>query len=491
MKRLLTALALLMGFSLLSASTIGVATGSCTVDGRPLLFKNRDRTDAWPPDVIFYLGLAGEYSFVYHNTYSHGHTQARMGINTAGFGIGNTDSENLQGAGVGMNNGELIMHALKYCATIQDFRNMLDSTNGARRVHAHIGVIDSTGAGSLFEVDGFTYVELMVVDSAATMANTAKFHPNAGPPASGSTSPQREGRVAELFSLAPNGVMDYRYFVEEIMQDFSETQAIENMMPVGQYLTNPVISRYKTVAGAVIRGCKPGDNPLIESTMWLAMGEPSLSIVLPFFPNVPVTFAFVRPTAGDGGMAGSTDRMRQLVYSYANGRYGDHWADTYRLVDIRSYTFPLEDSLFHNYEQQLPVWRSLPAQQAADSMLFWSYRIQMFAKQEYDHIYQLLGVQKPRTEISQSTVLLHLYPNPFNGSLRLRYRITRGDSPQFRIYDVSGRLRWEKQLAPQSPGWHELELPFSAILPRAGAGIYFVEYRCSGAMRVKKVVYVP
>ncbi|MEE9464998.1 MAG: hypothetical protein V3W14_05430, partial [Candidatus Neomarinimicrobiota bacterium] len=265
--------------------TIGIATGSKTVDGRPLLLKNKDTENDYPPDVDFYQGSAGEYSYVFQKTYGQDHTRARMGINSVGFGILYSDSENLPSAATGHSGSQLSAIALKTCSTLDDFRALLESTNGARSSPHHFGVIDSTGSGSLFEVDGFSYHELTVVDSIATTANTARYHPSRGAPASSSTSRQRQDRAEYLLTHGPSAGLDFAYFVQEISQDYCETQLWEDNMPLGQYQTNPVLSRYKTSVGCVLRGSKPGDDPLIESVMWLIMGEPSLSVALPFMPN--------------------------------------------------------------------------------------------------------------------------------------------------------------------------------------------------------------
>ncbi|MEN8194554.1 MAG: hypothetical protein ABFS12_17170, partial [Bacteroidota bacterium] len=339
------------------ASTIGIATGNKTIDGRPLLFKNKDRVDNYPSDVNYYDGIETYFSYVFQQNDGQDHTRARMGINSVGFGIVYSDSENLEGASTGPYGSQLTALALKTCVTIEDFRNLLNDTNGARRAHNHFAVIDSTGKGSMFEVDGFSYIEIPVIDSIGTMANTAKYHPSRGTPASGSTSPQREARALYLLSHGSEEGLDYKYFTNEIIKDFSETQEDENKMPVGQYLTNPVLSRYKTVVGGVIKGILNGDNPTIGNNMWLCLSEPSLTIALPFFGNVNYVPAFIRSSATGEGMAGSSDKVRQLVYNYSSGRYSDRYIDTQVLMEIRDYNYKIQDSLFNSYEQNTILWK--------------------------------------------------------------------------------------------------------------------------------------
>jgi hypothetical protein len=374
------------------SSTLGIATGNKTVDGRPLLFKTRDRTDAYPADVAYYAGGSGEYSFVFHKNYNQDHTQVRQAINTEGLGIGIANSENLTANGNGPNAAELLSITMKTCATIQDFRDLLNSTNGTRSQPAHIAIIDALGAGSMFEISGDSWVETPVVDDVYSLANTAVVHPDAGPPVSGSTSADRTARAMYLMNNGPAQGLDYKYFVKDVMQDFCHDQADEDAMPVGQYETNAVLSRYKTASGCVIKSCIPGDDPLIEGVMWLALSEPSLSIAIPFFANVEQIEDFILHTAPNDGFPGSFDDARRTVYNYENNRYGDRTADTYRLVEIRTMTFPIEDSLFTAYDENLGLWRIMTPSEARQPMTDWTRDMQLWAKVEYDA--QINGVVK-------------------------------------------------------------------------------------------------
>lgn len=439
----LTIVLLLCVYGLATASTIGIATGTATVDGRPLLFKTKDRADNFPSDMDYYAGTDQHYAYVFQVNNGQDHTRARMGINSAGFGIVYTTSENLLGAGIGPSGSELAAMALKTCASLRDFRELLNLTAGQRNVHEHYGVIDSSGQGALFEVDGYSHFELFIRDSIGTMANTAKYHPSAGPPSAGSTSPQREARVAWLLENGPPEGLDYRYFTKDIMQDFCTIQADEDLMPVGQYETNAVISRYKTAAGCVIRGCRPGDDPRLESIMWLIPGEPSLSVVMPFCPGNPAVVDEIRASAAGYGMAGSIDRARQLIYDYSNGRYSDRLADTFQLCAIREQTMPLEDSLFADWDSHIVRWRALAFDSAAGQIKQWQEQTQHEVKDKYDALIAGWTPIKMQPEASlpkENVFSLHAWPNPFNSTLTLTYSLSHAQDIKVEIYDVQGRM---------------------------------------------------
>ncbi|MGD2246663.1 MAG: hypothetical protein PVI11_08965 [Candidatus Aminicenantes bacterium] len=96
--------------------TTAVFAGKATVDGRPLLWKNRD-TSAENNEVAFLSG--GIYDVL--GLISAGQTTSVwMGINSAGFAIENSLSSDLEGSSSG-DNGSFMKQALQNCATVDEF----------------------------------------------------------------------------------------------------------------------------------------------------------------------------------------------------------------------------------------------------------------------------------------------------------------------------------------------------------------------------------
>ncbi len=483
-----TTLLLLLALNQAFVSTIGIATGSATNDGRPLLFKNKDRTDSYPSDVNYYKSAGDDYSYVFQQNDGQDHTRARMGINTAGFGIVYSDSENLTGAESGPTGSEFAAIALKTCASLDDFRALLASTSGERRVHNHYGVIDSLGQGALFEVDGNSHVELVITDSAASMANTAKYHPRAGEPAAGSTSPEREARANYLLQHAPDSGLSYAYLVDEVIKDFAHSQQDEDQMPLGQYFTNPVLSRYKTAAGCVIKGVLPQDNAGSDAIMWLCLSEPSLTVALPFFAAAADIPANIRATAQDKGMAGSSDQIRRLVYSYNNGRYGDRYADTFRLVKIREQTFEIQDSLFTAYEANRPLWQAMNNADAAAAKENWMADIHTWAKTEYDHIYSLMPLPESSGSVPDHIHVFPVYPNPFNKTTQISFYLNRRADVHLFVCDILGRKIRENRRYGIPAGLHTWR---STLSDKMAGGVYFLTIITHEQRFTQKLVYLP
>lgn len=487
----LTIFYLLLSSLFALGSTIGIATGKKTVDGRPLLFKNKDQTDDYPSDINYYHGGVENYSYVFQQNNGQDHTRARMGINSVGFGIVYSDSENLDGADIGPSGSQLTAIALKTCATISEFRNLLIDTNGARTAHNHFAVIDSTGQGSMFEVDGYSYIEIPIIDSIGVMANTAKYHPNRGAAALGSTSPEREARAIYLLSNCSSDGLDYKYFVNEIIKDYCKTQEDEDKMPVGQYLTNPVLSRYKTSAGCVIKGMINGDDPIYSNIMWIALSEPALTIAFPLFGNVNLVPNFIRSNSAEDGMAGSSDRVRKLIYNYSSGRYSDRYADTYKLVPIREKNKEIQDSMFNSLDQNLNYWKYQNIEEVEEHIKTWINKIHNWAKLKYDSINVLLGVDGINKEEIYPTLTLQNFPNPFNSSTIISYSIpskaiSKQSFVKLNICDMLGKKLIELVNGFQNHGRHEIKFEANSL----ASGNYFCRLEVEKSIVTTKMVYL-
>ncbi|KAA3662443.1 MAG: T9SS C-terminal target domain-containing protein, partial [Calditrichaeota bacterium] len=401
-------------------------------------------------------------------------------------------SENREGAGTGMSGSEFAARALKTCSTIQQFRDLLNATDGKRRVHEHYAIIDSSGSGSMFEVDGYTWVEIAIVDSIGTMANTAKYHPSAGPPVNKSTSPDREARAEYLLTHGPENGLNYHYFVQDIIKDYCRTQLDEDFMPIGQYYTNPVLSRYKTAIGGVIRGVIPGDNPEIMASMWLCLSEPSLSVALPFFNNTGEVPDFIRSFAQGQGMAGSSDRVRQLIYDYTHGRYFDYFADTFVLVDVQSQTAVIQDSLFKSYEENLPSWLAVSPEVAATQMHDWMFAMHQWAKGMYDAIPRLLSVTEQNDTPVETMQLRQNYPNPFRDQTTISFNLEKQTPVSIIVYNILGEKVKNFEFQQLTPGIHEIDFyPLTTVSSRLPAGIYFYKLISGKNIKIRKMVLLP
>jgi nitrous oxidase accessory protein NosD len=119
--------ALLLTTSTIEACTTAIISGKATVNGRPLLFKQRD-TDELSNKLVSFTD--GKYSYIgLVNTKDTKNKAVWGGYNSAGFAIMNSASYNLNNKDSVKNSdneGFIMKLALQTCATLADFEKLLD-----------------------------------------------------------------------------------------------------------------------------------------------------------------------------------------------------------------------------------------------------------------------------------------------------------------------------------------------------------------------------
>lgn len=154
-EKIVFVLLLLFNCVIIKPCTIGVVIGKATSDGRPILWKTRDYETK--NNIIFYT-KTDKYNFISNVTPEYGYTKSWFGLNDKGFAIVNTYIQDYPDGKIGPENGDFMYEALKSCATVKDFQNLLDSTNiTGRTTKAVFGIIDAIGGAMIFEVNANKY----------------------------------------------------------------------------------------------------------------------------------------------------------------------------------------------------------------------------------------------------------------------------------------------------------------------------------------------
>lgn len=296
---MLLSLVAVCGASESRACTTAVISGKATVDGRPLLWKNRDTSSALHNEVALFEGSRFKAIGVV-NAGNRG--SIWMGVNEVGFCIENSVSTDLkiEGPTNGPGNGGLMKKALETCATVADFIQLLDETNvSGRSTVANFGVIDAAGGAILFETGPKSYVMFdandpkvaphgyVVRSNFSTTAN--KLDPNPkSEELSHLYSADRYLRACSLMAINDGEKLSLEHVVRRCTRDMAE--AADSPLPgtvnspAGTLpeiiLTKNTISRTTTVSAAVFQGVLPGEDPAL-TTMWTILGDPKFSIAVP------------------------------------------------------------------------------------------------------------------------------------------------------------------------------------------------------------------
>jgi hypothetical protein len=349
--------------------TTVVVAGRATVDGRPLLWKNRD-TDDVHNEVVYITG--GVYPLVaIINANSTASTW--MGINSAGFAIENSASIDLEGNSASQN-GSFMKTALQYCATVAEFEQLLLDTNASgRQTQANYGVIDATGAAAVFETGNHIFTKYDASDPATAPLGYVVRTNFAFTGDGSGTGYERYNRAVELVEAAINaGIMSHEYLLRHIARDLRNDlidpyplpyEGTQEEHPAGYIRTNTSISRHGTRSGAVFHGVLPGEDPLL-ATMWVFLGEPVCGVAVPIWVH-----AGTIPPEMNGT---STAPLSDAVLEKRAGCYTDtsglpnaaQYLDTYALDDglgggILSFSLPIEDRTFSRTQTALEGWRKI------------------------------------------------------------------------------------------------------------------------------------
>ncbi|MFZ5516824.1 MAG: BPL-N domain-containing protein [Candidatus Zhuqueibacterota bacterium] len=341
--------------------TVGVASGSATADGRPLLWKNRD-ADAPNNEVAYFED--GRFKYIAITTAGHSqHIWA--GANEMGFCIINSASRDLEGhSKSGMDNGEIMKKALQTCVTARNFEQLLIRTNTqGRQTNANFGVIDAFGGAVFFETGNYSYTRFDANDR-----NIAPYgyivRSNFAETGGGSGGRTRFLRGDMLWKKAvQRNELSVEFLLREVARDLADESGAPYSIPLrekigenpaGTILTETTINRWSTVSAVVCHGVLTRENPSL-TTFWAVLGEPILSVAVPCWVIAQKTAGSLDNEPNSPLCSGVNDIKKRVYYDFGEK---SRFLKTELLADIWETTYPAEDSIFHETETLLAQWRA-------------------------------------------------------------------------------------------------------------------------------------
>jgi len=350
--------------------TIGVAVGKATVDGRPLLWKNRD-TGFQDNEIGFFKD--GKYYYIgIINAGDDKGEEIWAGVNNAGFAIINAESRDQARIGEKTNyddEGRLMKKALQTCETVDDFEQILKETNDSgRAVTSNFGVIDAKGNGAIFETGNHHYTKFDASDfETAPLGFIVRSNFSFTGEGDKKYGKERHERAHTLFTKAEeNNKLNYQYILQNVARDLHNDDADPYPLPfrgrqkhykTGYIRTVNTINRYTTASVVVFYGVKAGENPLL-TTMWVILGQPICGIA---FPNW-LAAGKVSNLVNGSQTAPINDLAKKIEKYYYPDRKGfnKRFLDSYRLVDkfnLLNRLTNIENEIINKTETKLHSWR--------------------------------------------------------------------------------------------------------------------------------------
>lgn len=326
-------LAILVSGTNANACTNGVADGTVTTDGRPLLWKSRiNITD--PNNIVEYCtGSTYNYLSV------HGSTMGTcMGVNSAGLAMGDV-------SGTGTVN-QVYINFLNYClshfSTVDQVRSYLQQQRdaGTLQLGAKEPVMDALGNAAIFEVDKLNPIyEYNTRDpDRAAQGRLGWVVRWAYHNRSDGTDNLSLGQYDQAGSYNIAGLVSLNQLsAKTIMQGNNGANGYEFMRyGPGRSLTTIPTAR-SDVSSMVVQGVAPSEDPAL-TTMWVAMGNANYSLAVPTWVKVAVVPQCLSTSA-------TALRVQSLE---AKGNE----------ATVQASTLPAEAHLFAEVDELLNHWRS-------------------------------------------------------------------------------------------------------------------------------------
>ncbi len=431
--------------------TLGIFTGDATTDGRPILWKNRDITNAvqkfcyYAPTVSL---LDTTLAFI-GNAFSSDTTKVFMGLNSTGFAVINGNSYNLGDQMIdGIDDGTIMKMALGRCRTLADFEHILDATSVIGRKDCwNYAAMDAFGHAALYECANFSYVKFDAYDSlnegnGVTLRATFSL--------SGTRDYDGYDRYKRACDLVRTRLLtqgiDPRFIFQKLTRDLANPIAdpyplpyngTQNGRPAGFICVHDsTINRDNTRSVMVIRGIKPGEDPRL-STIYAMIGQPVLSVAYPLWVESHQVPAVLNRGTNVPMYSQVMARHARIYTLHNDGEYLDsRYLMGKDSVGLFTYTLPLETSILNLADSYLTGWRqNIPGSEVFASVqnLLADSIYNSYVRIPLDFTPQLVWDSGQEEEISN-------YPNPFNSNTTIDLsHFDKNDPIEVKIYDIMGR----------------------------------------------------
>ena len=259
--------------------TTGLASPRVTAGNRALLWKNRDSSHEYNA-VNFY--DRGKFK-VMGIINSGDTTQIWAGVNNFGFAIINAEARDMARKNENTrydDEGILMKEALMRCKTVDDFEEMLKSTNQTgRAVTSNFGVMDANGKVAYFETGNYEYFKFSGND---LFANPEGYLVRSNFALRGNRQSryglERYLKAFRFFEEAKyQGKLSSYYLLKNVSPDISYSSCSGDYQNIYKS-----INRKSSVSAAIFEGILKQEDAEL-TTFWCNIGEPALSVAVPIW----------------------------------------------------------------------------------------------------------------------------------------------------------------------------------------------------------------
>lgn len=355
--------------------TTAVISGKATDDGRPLLLKNRD-TGALQNKLVYFsdskfrfIGLVDSEDKKNENVW--------CGFNSAGFGIMNSASYNLEAddtVKITDREGIIMKRALESCATLEDFERMLEMFPKPLGVEANFGVIDANGGAAYYETSNYKFVKFDANDPTVAPGGylIRTNYSFSGEENKGMGYIRYATASDMLASKYEDGKISAEFLINDVprclIHSFTNTdlsKALPKTEKDNDYVFfRDFIPRYSTAAAVVIQGIIANESADL-TTMWAILGFPLSSVIIPVWllEDGSMPKVLQADETGNAPLCDLALKLKGKVFPLQNDAK-ENYLNVGALINqkntgVRQKLIPIEKQVLNESNFKLNSWRKV------------------------------------------------------------------------------------------------------------------------------------
>ncbi|MCM1066957.1 MAG: C45 family peptidase [Muribaculaceae bacterium] len=343
--------------ALAAAVTLGtVPTAACTsmivsaeasLDGRPILWKQRDSSVA--NNFLYRVENPGEIGYValFNGSDSLCLDEAWMGMNDEGFAIMNTVAYNLPANAPDWadREGFVMAKALATCRSVDDFDRLLQSLPRPMGVRTCFGVLDANGRGAYFEADDYNVERFDLADAPKGVLIRTNYA-YSGSPDSGKGYIRHSNAEHILAEQIAHGGITPASLTEGLSRSFyNSVLGYDAAESSDRWAVDmDFIPRHSSVASIAVEGVARGGKAS-DLRMWANLGYPPCShVVKVTLDHIPDEAGPTAPEGAYSPICLDAAERKLLVFPISRGS-GPSYIDMDKLREIsdEQYKISLEN----------------------------------------------------------------------------------------------------------------------------------------------------
>jgi hypothetical protein len=297
------------------------------------------------------------------------------GANSAGFAIMNSASYNLNTKDTTQlkdQEGIIMKEALRSCATLKDFEDLLKSWPKPMGIEANFGVIDADGGAAYYETTNFSFIKIDANDPVlAPFGYLIRTNYSFSGTDDDGYGYIRYLTAEELFyQAAAKGNLTYQFLLQDVSRSLKHSLLNIDLgaLPLPPAKKDHFIGfqdyipRNSSVTTMVIQGTKKDESPDL-TTIWTILGFPLSSVVIPTWiaGGDQLPKMLISDDSGNAPLCQRSLELKKKCFPISRGS-GDKYINLSVLLNaegegILQKLLPLEQSIIKLTESNLNRWR--------------------------------------------------------------------------------------------------------------------------------------